>query len=276
MPSMLSGMSRAFIRPGMIGGNRREMSADTLGRLKLRASIRGSFFDRQKVSRMVGRMNAKVLSNLGHNIKNAAKTGIGRGKGKITKAAKKRQQRGKPVEFVGGLYIDLTGYSSGTPRPAGQPIRSWAPKKFMYNDIVDFYDPARGTAVIGTYKTKPKLAQLHQFGGTVKQTAWRIGVGAARNAYLRKTAGSGAAGRDSKGRFTKGSYRGPQKNQYQYGSLIWNIDSIGGFRHSRNWERTTMTRMAHYPARPFMAGSKKVEEAMRKANEKWRNMLSRN
>lgn len=272
MPSMLSGMSRAFIRPGMIGGNRREMSADTLGRLKLRASIRGNFFDKPKVARMIGKMNVKVLSNLGHNIKNAAKTGIGRGKGKITKAAKARQGRGKPVEFVGGLYLDITGYSSGTPRQAGQPIRSWAPKKFMYGDIVNFYDAARGTAVIGTYKTKPKLAQLHQFGGTVKQTAWRIGVGTARTAYLRSR-GNGRQGRDERGRFTTAL---PQANQYKYGALIWNIDSLGGFRHSRNWDRTTMTRMARYPARPYMAGSKRVDEAIRKANEKWRNMLARN
>ena len=271
MPSMLSGMSRAFIRPGMIGGNRREMSADTLGRLKLRASIKGNFFNRQKVSRMIGKMNADVLSKLGHNIKNAAKAGIGRGQGKVTRAAMRRAGRGKPVEFVGGLYLDITAYGSGTPRPAGQPIRSWAPKKWFYNDIVDFYDPARGTAVIGTYKTKPWLTQLHQVGGVVKETAYRIGVGAARNAYLRSR-GNGRQGRDEKGRFTSSL---PQANQYQYGALQW-VTNKGGFRFSRNWDKTTITRMARYPARPFMAGSKRVDEAVRKANEKWRNMLGRN
>lgn len=263
MPSMLSGMSRAFIRPGMIGGNRREMSSATLGRLQLRAAIRGNFFDKPKVTRLIGAMNAKVLSNLGLNIKNAAKAGIGRGMGKISGAAKRRAGRGKPVEFVGGLYLDITAYGSGTPRPAGQPIRSWAPKKWFYNDIVNFYDPARGTAVIGTYKTKPWLTQLHQFGGTVKQTAWRIGVGAARNAYLRQSAGRSGAG------------RGPQRNQYQYGALQWVIDKAG-FRYSRNWDKTSITRMARYPARPYMAGSKRVDEAVRKANQKWRNMLARN
>ena len=272
MPSMLTGVSRAFIRPGMVGGNRREVSADTFGRLKLRASIRGSFFDRPKVARMIGAMNVKVLSNLGLNIKNAAKAGIGRGKGKVSQAAKKRAGRGTPVEFAGGLYVDVTAYGSGTPRPAGQPIRSWAPKKWFYYDIMDFYDPARGTAVIGTYKTKPWMAQLHQFGGIVKETAWRIGVGAARNAYLRKQSGGG--GRDSKGRFKKGS-GGPQKNQYEYGALQWVTDK-GGFRFSRNWDKTSITRMARYPARPYMAGSKKVDAAVAKANEKWRNMLARN
>jgi hypothetical protein len=276
MPSMLSGMSRAFIRPGMVGGNRREMSAATLGRLQLRASIKGSFVDRPKISRMIGKMNARALGLLGRDVRQAAKQGIGRGSGKVTKAAKKRLGRGKPVEFVGGLYLDITAYGSGEPNPAGQPIKSWAPKRWFYKDIMYFYDPAgRGSVVIGTLKTKPWLAQLHQMGGTVKQTAWRIGVGAARNAYLRKQAGRSGAGRDASGRFTKGQSLGPQRNQYEYGALQWVIDK-GGFRYSRNWDKTTITRMARYPARPYMQGSKRVDEAVRKANEKWRNMLARN
>jgi hypothetical protein len=272
MPSMLSGMSRAFIRPGMIGGNRREMSADTLGRLQLRASIRGNFFDRPKVAKMIGKMNAKVLSNLGHDIKQAAQKGIGQSPPKTSAAARKRMGRGKPIEFVGGLYLDITGYSSGEPRAAGKPVKSWSPRRWFYYDIMDFYDPARVTAVIGTYKTKPWLAQLHQMGGTVKQTAWRIGVGAARNAYLRKR-GNGRQGRDERGRYTSSL---PQANQYEYGALIWQIDKAGKFKNSRNWERTSITRMARYPARPFMAGSKRVDAAVAKANEKWRNMLARN
>lgn len=275
MPSMLSGMSRAFIRPGMIGGNRRELSADTLGRLQLRATIRGSFFDKPKAARLIGKMNAKVLSLLGRDIMQEAKKGIGQTRPRTSAAARKRLGRGKPVEFVGGLYLDITTYGSGEPRAAGNPIKSWAPKRWFYKDIVYFYDAARGTAVIGTYKTKPWMAQLHQYGGAVKQTAWRIGVGAARNAYLRKQAGRSAAGRDASGRFTKGQSLGPQRNQYEYGALQWQIDK-GGFRYSRNWEKTTITRTARYPARPYMAGSKRVDAAVAKANEKWRNMLARN
>lgn len=273
MPSALSGMSRAFIRPGMIGGNRREMSDATLGRLKLRASLRGNFFDKPKVSRMIGKMNARVLSMLGKDIKQEAKAGIGRGKSKVSKASRKRLGRGKPTEFDGGLYLDITGYSAGEPRPAGQPIKSWAPRKWFYYDIINVFDPARMTAVIGTYKTRPWLAQLHQFGGTVRQTAWRLGVGAARNAYLRKQAGGG--GRDSRGRYTKGS-GGPQKNQYQYGALIWQIDKAGRFKNSRNWERTTISRMARYPARPYMAGSRRVDLAIQTANKKWKDQLAKN
>ena len=276
MPSMLSGVSRAFIRPGMIGGNRREMSAATLGRLQLRASIRGNFFDKPKVARLIGKMNAKVLSMLGKDIKQEAKAGIGRAAPKTSAAARKRLGRGKPVEFVGGLYLDITSYGSGEPRASGQPIKSWAPKRWFYYDIMDFYDPARVTAVIGTYKTKPWMAQLHQFGGTVRQTAWRIGVGAARNAYLRKSAGRSGAGRDATGRFTKGQSLGPQRNQYEYGALVWQIDKAGRFKNSRNWERTTITRMARYPARPYMAGSRRVDIAIQKANKKWKDQLARN
>jgi hypothetical protein len=275
MPSMLSGMSRAFIRPGMIGGNRREMSAATLGRLQLRASIRGNFFDKPKAQRLIGKMNARVLSLLGRDIMQEAKKGIGQTRPKTSAAARKRLGRGKPVEFVGGLYLDITAYGSGEPRVAGNPIKSWAPERWFYKDIVYQLDTARMTAVIGTYKTKPWLAKLHQMGGTVKQTAWRIGVGAARNAYLRKQAGRSGTGRDASGRFTKGQSLGPQRNQYEYGALQWVIDK-GGFRYSRNWEKTTITRMARYPARPYMAGSKRVDAAVAKANEKWRNMLARN
>lgn len=271
MPSAISGMSRAFIRPGMIGGNRREMSAATLGRLKLRAQIRGNFFDRPKVKRMIGRMNSEVLSLLGMDVMQAAKKGIGQSPPKISNAARQRMQRGKPVEFVGGLYLDITTYGSGEPRAAGKPIKSWAPSRWFYNDIMYFFDPTRKTAVIGTLKTKPWMAQLHQFGGTVRQTAWRIGVGAARNAYLRKR-GNGRQGRDERGRYTSSL---PQRNQYEYGALIWQIDKAGKFRGSRNWDRTTITRMARYPARPYMAGSKRVDEAMRKANQKWRDQLAK-
>jgi phage gpG-like protein len=127
------------------------------------------------------------------------------------------------------------------------------------------------TVVIGTQRT-PWLARLHEFGGTLQLTAYRIGVGAARNAYLRRSAGSSGAGRDSKGRFTKGVSLGPQKNQYEYGALIWANKRM---KHSRNWDRTTITKSARYPARPFMQGAAGVQKAVAKANVKFRNMLRR-
>ena len=262
-------VSRAFIRPGQIGGNRMEMSAGTQMRLRLQVQIRKGM-DWGRVAKAVGDMNARCLKYCGKIVKNAAKTGIGRGAGKISGAAKKRMGRGQPVLFVGGLYQDITAYGSGEPRSPGQPIKSWAPKRFIYNDIVNFYDPSSRSVVIGTYKTAPWLAQLHQFGGVVKETAWRINVGIARQAYLQRP----GAGRDSSGRYAKGSgWRG--KTKYEYGALRWQVDKAGRFRNSRNWERTTMTRMAKYPARPYMQESVRVSEAVRKANEIWRNQLKK-
>jgi phage gpG-like protein len=253
----------------MIGGNRRELSPETLGRNILRARIKGSFFDRQKVFRMIGEMNERVLGLLGKNVQEAAKAGIGRGKGRVKKAAQRRTGAGRVVEFVGGLYQDITTLSSGEPRPGGQPARSWAPKRFLYNDIMYFYDSAKGTAVIGTLKSARWLAQLHQFGGVITENAWRSGVGRARNAYLRQR-GNGRQGRDEKGRYTRAL---PQANQYQYGLLRWHPAKSGPFRYSRKWERTSMTRTATYPARPYMQGSARVDKAIEKANERWRNQL---
>lgn len=261
--------SRAFIRPGQIGGNRQAVSAGTQMRLRLQVQIRKGM-DWGRVAKAVGDMNARCLKYCGKIVKNASKKGIGTGKGKVSRAARKRMGVGKPIEFVGGLYVDLNNYGHGEARPAGQPIRSWAPKRFVYKDIVNFYDPSTRSVVIGTYKTAPWLAQLHQFGGVVKETAWRIGVKAARNAYLRRQAGG--TGRDAKGRYTRGT-GGPQRNQYDYGALRWQVDKSGRFRNSRNWERTTMTRMAKYPARPYMQGSLTVVEAVNKANQIWRNQL---
>ena len=262
-------LSRAFIRPGMIGGNRREVSPETLARNMLRVQIKGNFFDRAKVRRLVGDMNVQALGRLGRNVQEAAKAGIGRGKGRVTGAAQRRTGAGRVVEFVGGLYQDITTLSSGEPRGAGQPIRSWAPKRFLYHDIMYFYDASKGTAVIGTLKSARWLAQLHQFGGTIQEVAWRRGVGAARNAYLRKR-GNGRQGRDERGRFTSAL---PQANQYEYGLLRWQPVKAGPFRYSRKWERTTMVRSATYPARPYMQGSAKVMKAVDKANEAWRNRL---
>lgn len=179
----------------------------------------------------------------------------------------KAVKAGQLVEFAGGLYRDLTMTGSGKPRPPGKPIKSWAPRRFVYNDI--FYYMSRGalgpTAVIGPAKAA-WLNRLHEFGGTLQLTAYRIGVRAARNRYLQQR-GNGRQGRDEKGRFTTGL---PQSNQFQGGAIIWANKRM---RNSRNWERTTMSKMARYPARPFMQGSAGVQKAAAKANEKFRNML---
>jgi len=265
--------SRAHIRPGQIGGNRRERSASFQARLRLQVQVRGNFFDTAKIRRSIDDMTRRSLSLAGRDVQQAAKKGIGNGPPKVTKAGRRAVKAGEVIEFHGGLYRDLTMLSSGKPRPPGKPVKSWAPKRFLYNDIR--YYASRGTfgptAVIGPEKAQ-WLNQLHEFGGTQTLTAWRIGVGAARNAYLRRSAGRSGAGRDAKGRFTKGVSLGPQRNQFDYGSILWANKRP---RFSRNWDRTTITKVARYPARPFMQGAAGVQKAAAKANEKFRNMLRR-
>jgi hypothetical protein len=262
-------ISRAFIRPGEIGGNRRVISDSTQAKLRLQVKVKGNFFDRPKIQRMMDDMTRRSLSLSGRDVQQAAKKGIGNAPPKQTKAGMRAVKAGAIVEFHGGLYKDLTMLNSGKPRPAGKPIKSWGSRRFVYNDI--FYYMGRGTfgptAVIGPAKAA-WLNRLHEFGGTLQLTAYRIGVGAARNAYLRRR-GNGRQGRDEKGRYTTAL---PNRNQFDYGSIIW---LNKGMRNSRNWERTTISKMAHYPARPFMQGAAGVQKAAARANEKFRNMLRR-
>lgn len=258
--------SRAWIRPGQIGGNRREQSAGLLSELGFRAKVKSAFFDRASVRRSMDQMMYDCLYKAGLDVKQAAKKGIGNAAPKQTKAGQRAVRAGEVVEFAGGLYRDLTMVASGKPRPPGKPAKSWAPKRWLYNSVIDRME--RGvfgpTAVVGTYRT-PWLAQLHEFGGTMQLTAWRMGVGAARNAYLRKR-GNGRQGRDERGRWTSAL---PQKNQYEYGALIWSHKKP---RFGR-WDQTTIKKTARYPARPFMQGAAGVQKALAKANLKFRNAL---
>lgn len=253
----------------MIGGNRRVQAESTQAKLLLQVQVKGNFFDRPKIRRMVDDMTRRSLSLAGRDVQQASKKGIGNAAPKQTKAGTRAVKAGAIVEFVGGLYKDLTMLSSGKPRPPGKPAKSWGPKRFLYHDIL--YYMSRGTfgptAVIGPAKAA-WLNRLHEFGGTLQLTAYRIGVGAARNAYLRRHGGT--QGRDSKGRYTKGTSSGPQKNQYEYGGLIWANKRM---KNSRNWERTSITKAARYPARPFMQGAAGVQKAAARANLKFRNML---
>jgi phage gpG-like protein len=96
--------------------------------------------------------------------------------------------------------------------------------------------------------------------------AYRIGVGAARNAYLRRR-GFRGQGRDERGRFTTKVARG---NQYEYGALIWSNKPL---KSKRNWEATTITKVARYPARPYMQGAAGVQKVVARIRERFRNTL---
>lgn len=247
----------------------RPRSAETSARIALQAKLRGQFFDTAKVRKQLERANYQALKNAGYHIKQIAKQGVGQNAPAKTKSGAKAVKAGAIVEFAGGLYRDLTMMSSGKPRAPGKPIKSWAPKRFMYYSIIDVWDQSRKSVVIGTYKAF-WLARLHEFGGSLTLRAYRIGVGAARNALLRRDARK-ALGRDSKGRYTKGKSVGPRANQYEYGALLWSSRPL----RKRNWEATTITKVARYPARPYMQGAARVIAAVAKIREKFRNTLKK-
>ena len=258
-------LGSAFPKSAALGGQ--VIAESTQAKLRWQIKVKGQFFSNLKIKKMMDDMTYRSLYNAGYAVKQAAKKGIGNSPPKQTATGVRVVRAGQIVEFQGGLYRDLTMLGSGKPRPPGSPIKSWAPKRFMYYDIGDWLE--RGgtfgwTVVIGPKKVQ-WLNRLHEFGGTLQLTAYRIGVGAARNAYLRREAGRG---RDSRGRFTRGG--GAQANQFEYGAIIWANKRM---RNSRNWERTTMTKSARYPARPFMQGAAGVQKAAAKANLKFRNML---
>lgn len=253
------------IRPGQVGGNRRAMSAGGQAKLALQAKIKGQFFDRAKVRKALEKANYEALRKIGRDTQEASKRGIGQAAPKVTKAGRKAVGANAIVEFAGGLYQDLTMAGRGKPRPAGKPIKSWAPKRFAYRDVMFYWDGSRRSVVIGALKAD-WLGRLHEFGGSLKLTAYRIGVGAARNAFLRRK-GFGSQGRDEKGRFTN---KLPNRNQFEYGAILW---SHKGFRNSRNWERTTITKTARYPARPYMQGAAGVQKVVARARERFRETL---
>jgi len=263
----LFSLGSAFPKSAALGGQ--VIAESTQAKLRWQIKVKGQFFSNPKIKKMMDDMTRRSLSLAGRDVQQAAKKGIGNGPPKITKVSRKATKAGAVVEFAGGLYEDITTIGSGKPRAPGKPAKSWAPKRFLYNDI--FWYMSRGTfgptAVIGPAKA-PWLNRLHEFGGTVTLTAYRIGIGAAHNAWLRKR-GNGRQGRDRKGRYTTAL---PQANQFEYGALYW---ADRRRRFTRQWERTTMTRQARYPARPFMQGAAGVQKAAAKANEKFRNALRR-
>ncbi len=204
--------------------------------------IRRQIADLQRLSKSIGDVNNKTLSLCGRDIQEAAKRGVGQ-------AAPKRRAAGSPVvvEINGGLYVDAT-YESGAPRKAGRPVKSWAPNRFLYRDIVYFLDASTGTVVVGPYKA-PWLNQLHEFGGKVVQVAFLAGKKAAERAYsIRRKTGRdwvGGDGRPVRGRVT----------------WVRHGDSVpSGFAVS------STTRVASYPARPFIQGAAGVRKALAKAS----------
>lgn len=249
-----------------LGGSQMFMPETRQVRLKIQAKLRGQMFNVGRMKRSIDDMAQRSLYNAGYAVKQAAKKGIGNRPPSQTKKGLKDIKAGALVELNGGIYADITMSGRSRPRPPGKPILSHAPKRFMYYSIIDY--PSRSTfgptVVIGAYKAI-WLARLHEFGGTTRLTAWTLGQGAARNAYLRRR-GNGRQGRDERGRYTSML---PQRNQFDYGVLVWSQAKPRG----KQWQQGGTSKIAHYPARPFMQGAAGVQKAAAKANLKFRNML---
>ena len=218
------------------------------GRDAFRASVRKQLFDMRQMSARLGQVNGKTLTLVGLDVRDAAKRGIGQEVPAVTKAGMKAVGADRLTEIDNGVYRDRTTAGRGKPRAPGKPIKSWAPRRFVYHDIISSLDIFSGAVVIGPYKS-PWLNQLHQFGGAVRQTAYVIGRGAARYAYgVRRRTGKLPV--DLQGREISGA-------------VMWTHRSPGD-----GWEPAGQTRTARFPARPFMAGSAQVDKAVQKAN-KW-------
>jgi phage gpG-like protein len=222
---------------------------------RLKVKSRARIISPADMRKRIEKGNYKAIHHAGANVWQAAKRGIGQASPKKTKAGQQAVKAGAIVELVGGLYRDLTMLGSGKPRPAGKPIKSWGPRRFFYNNVRTYWDNSKKSIVIGPAWAQ-EMARLHQFGGTVTLTAWRIGVGAARQAYLDRQAA--------------GSRRRDTERKYEYGAIIW---SQKGFKGSRNGEKTTLTKSARYPSRPYMRGSASVEKAIERIRQAFRNTL---
>ena len=233
---------------------------------QLKVKARARVISAADMRKRIEKGNYKALRMIGRDVWEKAKAGIGRQGPKLTKAGTKAVKAGAIVEFVGGLYRDLTMLDKGKARPAGKPIKSWGPMRFYYNSIWASWDNGSKSVVIGPWRGGP-LARLHQYGGTLTLRAWRIGVGAARAAFLERQARGQNGGRDSRGRFLA---RERLNRKYEYGAIQWHH---GRPRHSRNWDPTTITKTARYPARPFMRGSAGVERVIARARERFRDTL---
>jgi phage gpG-like protein len=222
-------------------------------RMKVKASAR--IISAADMRKRIEKGNYKALQYAGRDVWQAVKRGIGQSAPSQTKAGAKAVKAGAVVEMMDGLYRDLTMLGSGKPRAAGKPIKSWSPKRFYYSSVLTFWDAGRKSVVIGPYKGGD-IARLHQFGGTVTLRAYRIGKRAASDALRAKNAGLPIRQRANK--------------QYDYGAILW---SQKGFRGMKNWEPTSVTKRARYPARPFMRGAAQVERVIGRIRERFRNTL---
>jgi len=234
--------------PSFFGGRKTLPSSFTV-------KVRGNFFDRPKLKRLLDDANRVALFRCGMKIKDAAKRGIGQRAPSRSKAWQMKS-RGQALEQInGGLYRNITPYNSGKPRGAGSPVKSWNPRRFLYRSIMFYWQQSRRSVIIGPDKA-PWLVRLHEFGGATRMQAYAIGVDQARIARRRRDRGQRIA------TFANGMPR--------TGVVLWSARSI---RTGGLWTRLGVSRTARYPARPYM-GSQSVQTALGKLPEQFKDTIS--
>jgi hypothetical protein len=222
---------------------------------KFTLKVRGNFFDKAKIKRLLDDANRNALSRCGVRIQMAARRGIGQRAPARTKAWQMRTRGNTFEQIGGGLYRNITPYNSGKPRPAGSPVKSWTPKRFLYRSLMFYYQQSRKSVIIGPDKA-PWLARLHEFGGSMRMQAYAIGVDQARIARRRRDRGRPLA------TFANGMPK--------TGVVLW---SSRGIRTGGLWTRLGASRTARYPARPYM-GSQSVQTALSKLPKEFRDTIS--
>jgi hypothetical protein len=241
-------MSVVVIDKSFFGGRNSRSSPLTM-------KIRGKFFDKPKIKKLLDDANRKALSRCGVRVQQAAQRAVGQRPPARTAAWSKRIGLGQARMIGGGLYRDITPYNSGKPRAAGQPMKSWLPKRFVYKSLRFYWEQSRKSVVIGPDKA-PWLVRLHEFGGSQRLQAYAHGIDAARIAARRR----------SKGRKIATWANGTPKT----GVVLWTNRRI---RASSRWTRLAASRTVNYPARPYM-GSAAVRNQIAKLPEAFRNTVT--
>jgi len=216
----------------------------------LQLRVQGAFFSNPKIKKMVGEANARALSKVGLDMRQAVKQSIGSRAPKVTN--KWKRSNSKPFEYQGGLYRNATP-NAAKPRPAGKPMKSWNPKRWTYYGIRFYYDKSRRTAVVGPDRTA-WLYRLHEFGGVQRQTAYAMGTEQARYALKRQKRGL-PVGETANG-------------LPKTGVILWSSRKI---RTGGLWKKIG-SRTVRYPARPYV-GSQLVARRIGKIREKFRDTL---
>lgn len=219
--------------------------------------IKANFLDRAKFKALLGEANQIALTKCGVRIRDAAKKGIGNAAPHVSKSKRQKAKPGDLQQFGDGLYKDLSSTNAGKKaRDPGKPIKSWAPRRFVYRDIKFYWDGASEAVVIGPYRAG-WLNRLHEFGGSERLFAVSIGDTAARRARAIQRRG-GQIGKTARGDLDVGVVR-------------W---VSAGSKSSRNWRQIGMAKTARYPARPFMQGSAYVHKALDRIARDFKDTLN--